>query len=177
MCVLVSYFAIIKVPYRINRILAYLDPWSDPQGSSFQIIQSFVALASGGMKGVGLGQSTQKLFYLPQSYTDFIFSIIGEEMGFIGTASVVTLFVLFFILGLRIVRRQYEPFKKLLSLSLVLLIIIQFAINSLVATGFLPTKGLPLPFISYGGSSLIINMIAVGILISIDCVQFRFRGR
>ena len=173
--IFVSYFAIIKVPYRVQRIIAYINPWSDPKGSGFQIIQSFLALSSGGFSGVGLGQSTQKLFYLPQSYTDFIFSIIGEELGFIGSSLVVTLFLLFFILGLRIVQRQYEPFKKLLSLSLVLLIVIQVVINILVTTGLLPTKGLPLPFISYGGSSLIMNMIAVGILISIDRIHFRYK--
>ncbi len=174
-CLSVSYFAIIKVPYRLQRIVAYINPWSDPQGSGFQIIQSFLALSLGGINGVGLGQSTQKLFYLPQSYTDFIFSIIGEELGFIGSSLVITLFLLFFILGLRIVQKQYEPFKKFLSLSLVLLIVIQVMINILVATGLLPTKGLPLPFISYGGSSLIMNMIAVGILLSIDRIHFRYK--
>lgn len=174
-CTTVAYFAIIKVPYRMKRIVAYLNPWSDPQGSGFQIIQSFLALALGGVKGVGLGQSTQKLFYLPQSYTDFIFSIIGEEMGLIGAALVVTLFLIFLILGLRIVSRQYDPFKRLLALSLVLLIVIQAVINVLVATGLLPTKGLPLPFISYGGSSLIMNMIAVGMLLSIDRLHYKVR--
>ena len=174
-CATISYFAIIKVPYRVERIMAYLNPWSDPQGSGFQIIQSFLALALGGIQGVGLGQSTQKLFYLPQSYTDFIFSIIGEELGFLGAAFVVTLFLLFLIFGIRIARRQYEPFKKFLSLSLVLLIIVQVIINILVATGLLPTKGLPLPFISYGGSSLVMNMVAVGIIVGVDRVHFRYR--
>jgi len=176
LCATISYFAIIKVPYRMKRIIAYLNPWSDAQGSGFQIIQSFLALACGGMQGVGLGQSTQKLFYLPQSYTDFIFSIIGEELGFVGTVLVVTLYVVFFILGIRIVHRQSDQFHKMLSLSLVLLIVVQVIINILVATGLLPTKGLPLPFISYGGSSLIMNMIVVGILISIDRVHFRYRS-
>jgi cell division protein FtsW len=171
----VSYFAIIKVPYRMSRIVAYLNPWSDPQGSGFQIIQSFLAFALGGIKGVGLGESTQKLFYLPQSYTDFIFSIVGEESGFFGTSIIVTLFLLFCILGLRIAHRQREGFNKLLSLGLVFLITIQVVINILVATGLLPTKGLPLPFISYGGSSLLINMIAVGIIIGIDRVQYKIR--
>lgn len=174
-CSTVAYFAIIKVPYRMRRIVAYLDPWSDPLGSGFQIIQSFVALASGGLHGVGLGQSTQKLFYLPQSYTDFIFSIIGEELGFIGSSFVVTLFLLFLILGIRIAQRQFEPFKKYLALSLVLLVVIQAVINILVATGLLPTKGLPLPFISYGGSSLVVNMIIVGVILSIDRVHVRFK--
>jgi cell division protein FtsW len=174
-CSTVAYFAIIKVPYRLRRIGAYLDPWSDPLGSGFQIIQSLLALALGGFRGVGLGQSTQKLFYLPQSYTDFIFSIVGEELGFIGASFVVILFLLFLILGIRIAQRQFEPFKKYLTLSLVLLVIIQAVINILVATGLLPTKGLPLPFISYGGSSLVVNMIIVGILLSIDRVHVRFK--
>jgi len=174
-CSTVAYFAIIKVPYRARRIGAYLNPWSDPLGSGFQIIQSFLALALGGFKGVGLGQSTQKLFYLPQSYTDFIFSIIGEELGFIGAAFVVALFLLFLVCGIRIAQRQFEPFKKFLALSLVLLVIIQAVINILVATGLLPTKGLPLPFISYGGSSLVVNMIIVGILLSLDRVHLRFK--
>lgn len=174
-CSSIAYFAIIKVPYRMRRIVAYLDPWSDPLGSGFQIIQSFLALASGGTHGVGLGQSTQKLFYLPQSSTDFIFSIVGEELGFVGSAFVVLLFVAFLVLGIRIAQRQYEPFQKLLVLSLVLLISIQAVINILVATGLLPTKGLPLPFISYGGSSLVVNMIIVGIILSIDRAHCRFK--
>jgi cell division protein FtsW len=152
----------------LKRIAAYLDPWSDPQGSGFQIIQSFLALASGGAKGVGLWQSTQKLFYLPQSYTDFIFSIVGEELGLLGTWCVVSLFLAFLVCGVRIAHRQSDVYRTYLCLSLVLLIVIQAVINILVATGVLPTKGLPLPFISYGGSSLIVNMIAVGIILSID---------
>jgi len=174
-CSSVAYFAIIKVPYRMRRIIAYLDPWSDPLGSGFQIIQSFLALASGGVRGVGLGQSSQKLFCLPQSYTDFIFSIVGEELGFLGAAFVSFLFLVFLVLGIRIAQRQYEPFKKYLVLSLVLLIVIQAVINILVATGLLPTKGLPLPFISYGGSSLVVNMIIVGIILSVDRVHFKFK--
>lgn len=174
-CSVISYFAIIKVPYRMNRILAYLDPWKDPQGNGFQIIQSFLALSSGGVDGVGLGQSTQKLFYLPQSYTDFIFSIIGEELGFLGTSLVVSLFLAFAIFGIRIANRQYDIFRKFLVLSLVLLIVVQAIINIFVATGLLPTKGLPLPFISYGGSSLIMNMMAVGIIISIDRDRSKYK--
>ena len=167
-CGTVAYFAVIKVPYRMRRISAYLDPWSDPLGSGFQIIQSFLAISSGGLLGVGLGKSAQKLFYLPQSYTDFIFSILGEELGFLGVSFIVILFILFFIFGMRIANKQLNHFKKFLAISIVLLIVIQAIINIFVATGLLPTKGLPLPFISYGGSSLIVNMMAIGILLSID---------
>ncbi len=159
---------IIKAPYRMNRIAAFLDPWKDPRGTGFQIIQSFLAFSSGGVKGVGLGQSTQKLFYLPQSYTDFIFSIIAEELGLIGALFVVSLYGCFFVMGVRIANKTHDPFYRLFAYSLVLIITLQALINILVTTGLVPTKGLPLPFVSYGGTSLIFNMIAVGLLLAID---------
>ena len=159
---------IIKAPYRLSRISAFLDPWKDPGGSGFQIIQSFIAFAMGGVKGVGLGQSTQKLFYLPQSYTDFIFSIIGEEMGLIGASFVILLYLVFFFLGIRIANKSREPFYRLFSYSLVLMIVLQALINLFVTIGLVPTKGLPLPFVSYGGTSLMFNMIAASFLIAID---------
>jgi len=165
---------IMSVPYRMNRIAAYLDPWKDPQGSGFQIIQSFLAFGLGGIKGVGLGQSTQKLFYLPQSHTDFIFSIIGEELGLIGTLVVVALYGLFFYLGYRVARRSRDPFMKLLSYALVLLVILQALLNLLVTLGLIPTKGLPLPFISYGGTALVFHMASVGILVAVDRSSVRF---
>ncbi len=159
---------IIKAPYRMNRITAFLDPWKDPAGGGFQIIQSFIAFALGGLQGVGLGQSTQKLFYLPQSYTDFIYSIIGEELGMIGALAVLLLYFLFFLLGIRIANKTHEPFYHLFSYSLVLIITLQATVNILVTTGLVPTKGLPLPFISYGGTSLVFNMMAVGLLVAVD---------
>ena len=159
---------ILQAPYRLNRIVAYLNPWKDPKGTGFQIIQSFVAFATGGIKGVGLGQSTQKLFYLPQSYTDFIFSIIAEEMGLLGALSVLFLYGLFFVLGLRIANKTREPFYRLFAFSLVLMITLQAVIHVLVTTGLVPTKGLPLPFVSFGGTALIFEMVAVGILIAVD---------
>lgn len=161
-------FLIWQAPYRINRITAYLDPWKDPKGTGFQIIQSFLAFGSGGIKGVGLGQSTQKLFYLPQSHTDFIFSIIGEELGLLGALAVIGLFAAFFFFGNRLAQRCHDPFLKLLSFSLVIFITLQAVINLLVAVGLVPTKGLPLPFVSYGGTALIFHMISVGLLIAID---------
>ena len=147
---------------------AYLDPWKDPRGSGFQIIQSFLAFGLGGLRGVGLGQSTQKLFYLPQNYTDFIFSIIGEELGLIGALSVLALYAAFLFFGTRIALRAKEPFMKLLAYSVVLLIVLQALINLLVALGLVPTKGLPLPFVSYGGTALVFHMISVGILVAVD---------
>ena len=161
-------FLIIKAPYRLSRVTAYLNPWSDPQGSGFQIIQSLLAFGAGGVKGVGLGESTQKLFYLPQSYNDFIFSIIGEELGLIGTLFVVFLYGVILWSGLKIAYRARGNYEKLFVISMLLLIVLQAAVNMLVATGLIPTKGLPLPFVSYGGSSLVFNLLAVGLLLAMD---------
>ena len=162
------YFLIIRVPYRLSRLEAYLNPWEDPLGSGFQIIQSFLAFASGGVHGVGLGQSTQKLFYLPSSHNDFILAVIGEELGLIGIMFVIVLYILFFFCCIRMARKADQPFEKLLITSITLLIVLQTVIHMMVATGLVPTKGLPLPFISYGGSSIVVNLIAVGILVAID---------
>lgn len=163
----VLYFAIFRTPYRRNRIIAFLNPWQDPRGTGFQIIQSFLALGSGGLTGVGLGQSKQKLFYLPASHTDFIFSIIGEELGLLGTLTIVILFLLFAVQGMRIVFKSEDGFGRFLSLGIVSMIALEAVIHIGVSIGALPTKGLPLPFISYGGSSLVFHMMAVGILLNI----------
>lgn len=162
------YLLVLRVPYRLSRVTAYLNPWEDPQGSGFQIIQSLLAFGMGGFRGVGLGESTQKLFYLPQSYNDFIFSIIGEELGFLGALFVLVLYGVIFVLGLRISSRARSIQDKLLAIAFTLLIVLQASINMLVATGLIPTKGLPLPFVSYGGSSLIFNLVAVGFLLGLD---------
>ncbi|MFA5167438.1 MAG: putative lipid II flippase FtsW [Candidatus Omnitrophota bacterium] len=162
------YFLIIRVPYRLSRLEAYLNPWEDPQGSGFQIIQSFLAFASGGIHGVGLGQSTQKLFYLPSSHNDFILAVIGEELGLFGIMMVIVLYILFFFCCIRMAQKTNQPFEKLLITSITLLIILQTVTHMMVATGLVPTKGLPLPFISYGGSSIVVNLIAVGILVATD---------
>jgi cell division protein FtsW len=161
------YFLIFSVPYRRMRILAFLNPWQDPKGSGFQIIQSQVALGSGGIFGTGLGHSMQKLFYLPAAHTDFIFSIIGEELGLIGTVGVIVLFLLFIRYGLEVIRNAGDKFAYFLSLGLVTMLSLKAIINIGVSCGMFPTKGLPLPFISYGGSSLIFDMISVGILLNI----------
>ena len=161
------YVLIFSVPYRRMRIMSFLNPWADPKGSGFQIIQSQVALGSGGIFGTGLGHSRQKLFYLPATHTDFIFSIIGEELGLLGTVGVIILFVIFIQQGLKIIRGASDKFGYFLSLGLVLMISLKAVINIGVSCGILPTKGLPLPFISYGGSSFVFDMIAVGILMNI----------
>ncbi|MCX5701893.1 MAG: putative lipid II flippase FtsW [Candidatus Omnitrophica bacterium] len=161
------YILIFSVPYRRMRILAFLNPWLDPRGSGFQIIQSQIALGSGGIFGVGLGQSRQKLFYLPAAHTDFIFSIIGEELGLIGTLSIIILFLIFIQQGLKIIKNTQDTFGYFLSLGLTLTIAFKAIINIGVSCGVLPTKGLPLPFISYGGSSFIFDLLTVGILMNI----------
>jgi cell division protein FtsW len=163
----VLYILIFSVPYRRARIMAFLNPWLDPKGSGFQIIQSQVALGSGGIFGVGLGHSKQKLFYLPAAHTDFIFSIIGEELGLLGTIGVIILFIIFIQQGIKVIKNASDKFGYFLSLGLVSMIAFRAAINIGVSCGILPTKGLPLPFISYGGSSFIFDMISVGILVNI----------
>lgn len=160
------YFSIFNVPYRRKRILAYLNPWADARGTGFQIIQSYLALGLGGLWGVGLGQSKQKLLYLPAAQTDFIFSIIGEELGFIGTSSVVVLFMLLLWQGIKVSLRSTDTFIKLLSFGIVVTIVLSAFVHIAVVCGAVPTKGLPLPFISYGGSSLIFNMMGVGLLLN-----------
>ena len=167
----VVYFLIVRVPYRLARITSFLDPWQDSQGVGFQLSQSQIALGSGGMFGIGLGKSVQKLFYLPAAHTDFILSIIGEELGLLGTLTVVALFILFVIQGARIAKRTTDMFGYFLALGIVLMIGLQAVVNIGVSIGALPTKGLPLPFISYGGSALIFYMTAVGLLLNISRTQ------
>jgi cell division protein FtsW len=155
-------------PYRLRRMLAFVNPWDDPQGSGFQIIQSFLALGSGGLFGLGLGESKQKLFYLPEPYTDFIFAIIGEELGLVGGVAVVTLFALLIWRGLRIGLRAPDAFGSYLALGLTVMLATQTLVNIGVVTGALPTKGLPLPFISFGGSALLMTMFSTGVLLNIS---------
>jgi cell division protein FtsW len=165
------YFMVVKVPYRWRRIVAFLDPWEDVHGAGFQLIQSQVAFGNGGFWGVGLGKSVQKLFYLPAAHTDFILSIIGEELGFLGAFLVIALFVCFIWQGSRIAKRTQDLFGYYLSVGIVALIGLQAVINVGVSIGALPTKGLPLPFISYGGSSLVFNMISVALLLNVSRVE------
>ncbi len=160
--------AIYMAPYRLKRIMTFLDPWADPRGSGFQIIQSYLALGSGGLFGRGLGESKQKLFYLPEPHTDFIFAVLGEELGLLGTVSVIGLFGLLIWRGIRIGLGAPDPFGAFLALGLTALVACQTLVNLGVVTGVLPTKGLPLPFISFGGSSLIMAMVATGVLLNIS---------
>lgn len=161
------YYLVLSIPYRASRIFTFINPWKDPRGAGFQIIQSFVALGCGGLLGVGLGNSQQKLFYLPESHTDFIFSIIGEELGLVGTSLVVILFAVLVWKGMTLAFRKDSEFSRLLAMGISSTIGIEAAINIGVSTGVLPTKGLPLPFMSYGGSSLVIHMILVAMLLNI----------
>ncbi|NQT29252.1 MAG: putative lipid II flippase FtsW [Candidatus Saganbacteria bacterium] len=155
-------------PYRMRRMVAFINPWKDPQGSGFHIIQSLLAVGSGGFWGLGLGASRQKFFYLPQQFTDFIFAILCEEWGFIGALVVILLFILFAVRGTRIALTAKDQFCSLLAVGLVSWLTLQALINILVVLGLLPTTGIPLPFISYGGTATIINLFSVGILLNIS---------
>lgn len=160
--------AIILEPYRMSRFLAFLDPWKDPRGTGFHIIQSLYALGSGGLFGAGLGQSHQKFFYLPEQHTDFIFAVLGEELGFLGGALVITLFLIFVWRGFKIALSSQDPFASLLAVGVTSMIALQAIINIGVVTGSLPITGIPLPLISFGGSSLIFTLTGVGILLNIS---------
>ncbi|MFS8630925.1 MAG: stage V sporulation protein E [Bacillales bacterium] len=159
---------IASAPYRIQRITSFLDPWQDPQGSGFQIIQSLYAIGPGGLLGLGLGQSRQKFFYLPEPQTDFIFAILAEELGFIGGTFVLLLFALLLWRGIRIALGAPDLFGSLLAVGIVAMIAIQVMINIGVVTGLMPVTGITLPFLSYGGSSLTLMLLAVGVLLNVS---------
>jgi cell division protein FtsW len=159
---------IIIAPYRLKRITAYLNPWSDPLGSGFQIIQSLYAIVPSGLLGTGLGNSIQKNFYLPEPQTDFIFSIIIEELGIVGALIVISLFMIIFYRSIKISLNEQNLFKKYLAFGLSFGIIFQALLNILVVTGTIPTTGITLPFLSYGGSSLLISMTSIGIILNIS---------
>jgi len=154
--------------YRRQRMLTFLAPWKDASDAGFQITQSFLAFGSGGPFGVGLGEGKQKLFFLPEAHTDFVLALVGEELGLVGTVTIILLFVLFVVRGFQIAARARMPFGRHLAMGITLLIGVQALVNAAVVTGLLPTKGLTLPFVSYGGSSLIICLIGVGILLNIS---------
>ena len=162
------YLLVFRVAYRRRRIMAFLNPWDDPQNVGFQIVQSFLAFGSGGTFGAGLGDGRQKMFYLPESFTDFIFSNIAEETGLVGVIIIIALFITFIFRGLKMSLRMNDPFGRYLALGLTSVIGLQAFINMAVVMGLLPTKGLPLPFISYGGSSIVATLIGVGILLNIS---------
>ncbi len=159
---------IVFEPYRFKRLMSFLNPWSDPKGDGFQIIHSFYALGSGGLFGVGLGQSKQKALYMPEPHNDFIFSIIGEELGLIGCAVVIGIFVFLILSALSVAAKAKDNYGKLLATGITSIIAVQAIINIAVVTGSMPVTGVPLPFISYGGTSLVINLAAMGVLLNIS---------
>ena len=163
----VFYRFVYKVPYRWERVTAFRNPWTDPLDSGYQLIQAWIAVGSGGFWGIGLGASQQKLFYLPEAFTDFILAVVAEELGFVGITAVTLLFAMFFLTGFKVSRSAPDQLGVLLAAGLTMLISLQALVNMGVVLGLMPTKGLPLPFISYGGSAFTANCLAVGILMNI----------
>jgi cell division protein FtsW len=159
---------LIFVPWRMARLVTFLDPWADPQKTGFQVVQSLIAVGSGGPNGLGFAQGKQKMLFLPFAHSDFIFAVIGEELGLIGTLAVLLVFALFLWRGIRTSLLAPDRFGKLLSLGIVSGIVAQALFNMSVVLSLVPTKGIPLPFISYGGSSLVPTLAAVGILLNIS---------
>ena len=164
----IIYLLIVRVSYRYERVVAFLNPTADPQGRGFQLLQSLIAVGSGGFTGVGLMESKQKLFYLPEAHTDFIFAVLCEELGFIGGAIVLSLFVVYGWRGMRSAFRITDEFGRFAALGITVMILSQTMINLGVVLGMMPTKGIPLPFISYGGSSLLVMLLATGVLLNIS---------
>jgi len=154
-------------PYRRARVFAFLNPWDDAQGAGFQIVQAMIGMGSGGVFGTGLGQGVEKIFYLPEAHTDMIFAIVGEELGLVGVTAVVAAFAVFAYAGLRIALRCRDPFGKRLAAGLTVLVCGQAAINLAAVMGLAPLTGIPLPFVSYGGTSLVVALASVGILLNI----------
>ncbi|MBH0204674.1 MAG: putative lipid II flippase FtsW [Nitrospira sp.] len=159
---------VLSSSYRRQRLMTFLAPWKDASDAGFQITQSFLAFGSGGLLGVGLGEGKQKLFFLPEAHTDFVLALVGEELGLVGTGGIILLFALFAIRGFQVAARARMPFGRYLGMGITLLIGVQALINACVVTGLVPTKGLTLPFVSYGGSSLVTCMFGVGILLNIS---------
>jgi cell division protein FtsW len=162
------YLLIVRVPYRYERVVSFLNPDADPQGSGFQLLQSLIAVGSGGFTGVGLMESRQKLFYLPEAHTDFIYAVLCEELGFLGGAAVIALFAIYGWRGFRTALAAPDAFGKYAALGITVMVIAQASINLSVVLGLMPTKGIPLPFVSYGGSSLLVMLLGTGVLLSIS---------
>jgi cell division protein FtsW len=159
---------LILVPWRFQRLVTFTNPWADPQNSGFQVVQSLIAIGSGGTGGLGFAQGRQKMFFLPFAHSDFIFAVVGEELGLFGALSVVVVFGVLLWRGLRAALRAPDRFGMLLGMGLVMAIVVQALFNISVVLSLLPTKGIPLPFISYGGSSLVPTLVAMGILLNIS---------
>jgi cell division protein FtsW len=162
------YLVLVAAPYRRRRLLAFWDPWADPLGDGFQIIQSLVAVGTGGVFGRGLMGGVQKLFYLPEPHTDFIYAVIGEELGLIGATAILLCFCVIAWRGLRIAARAEDTFGSFVALGLTTMIAAQAFVNISVVLGLMPTKGIPLPLVSFGGSSLLINLLGMGVLLNIS---------
>jgi len=162
------YVVLVSAPYRRRRLLAFWDPWADPLGDGFQIIQSLIAVGTGGVFGRGLMEGVQKLFYLPEPHTDFIFAVIGEELGLMGATGVLACFCLIGWRGLRISLRAQDSFGSLVALGITSMIVVQAFVNMSVVLGLMPTKGIPLPLVSAGGSSLLISLLGMGVLLNIS---------
>jgi cell division protein FtsW len=164
----VIYIVLVSAPYRRRRLLAFWDPWADPQGDGFQIIQSLIAVGAGGVTGRGLMAGVQKLFYLPEPHTDFIYAVISEELGLIGATAILICFCVIAWRGLRIAMRAEDTFGSFVALGLTTMIAAQAFINISVVLGLMPTKGIPLPLVSFGGSSLLVNLLGMGVLLNIS---------
>jgi cell division protein FtsW len=159
---------LIFVPWRLQRLITFLDPWADQQGAGFQVVQSLIAIGSGGPNGLGFAQGKQKMLFLPFAHSDFIFAVVGEELGLVGALAVIAVFGLFLWRGVRTALLAPDRFGMLLSLGIVTSIVAQALFNISVVLSLVPTKGIPLPFISYGGSSLVPTLAAVGILLNVS---------
>jgi cell division protein FtsW len=161
-------YVMTKAEYRLRRLMSFLDPWSEPSGSGFHVIQSLIAFGSGQFTGRGLGESRQKLFYLPEAHTDFVYSVIGEELGLLGAVLVLALFAVIILRGFRLSAKIEEPFDQYLAFGITVLLGLQALIHMGVVMGLMPTKGLVLPFISYGGSAMVLNLMEAGILLGLS---------
>jgi len=164
----VMYIVLVSAPYRRRRLLAFWDPWADPLGDGFQIIQSLIAVASGGIVGRGLMAGVQKLFYLPEPHTDFIYAVISEELGLVGATAILVCFGVITWRGLRIASRAEDSFGAFVALGLTTMIAVQAFVNMSVVLGLLPTKGMPLPLVSAGGSSMLVNLLGIGVLLNVS---------
>jgi cell division protein FtsW len=162
------YVVLVSAPYRRRRLLAFWDPWADPLGDGFQIIQSLIAVGTGGVFGRGLMAGVQKLFYLPEPHTDFIYAVIGEELGLIGATTTLVCFCLIAWRGLRITMRAQDAFGAFVALGMTIMIVVQAFVNMSVVLGLMPTKGIPLPLVSAGGSSLVVSLVGMGVLLNIS---------
>jgi len=172
-----AYHAITSSPYRYQRVMSFLDPWANRQGAGYQVAESLMSVGSGGLWGLGLGEGRQKLFFLPEAHSDFVFAIVGEELGLVGVTLVVLLYAVVIWRGIRIALKASEPFGCYVALGITTLFAFHAVVNMSVVLGLLPTKGLTLPFISYGGSSLMVSLAATGILLSVSANTGRQRQK